>query len=137
MTDIQIEDDTKLISPVRSAVEKFFTALMWIIWGYLFLPMATLIVWFVIGRYMHRHLIESAGLSQLADMILRMGWLVLIIFIVLRGWGYYNYYVFGRKNRRKTVHKVTAGEIGDHFGLNEETVHNLQEQKEIYWPWNC
>ena len=65
----------------------------------------------------------------------KMGWIILIVFLVLRLWGYYNYVVFGKKNRRKRTSPVTVKQIAKHFRLSEDEINNLQNQKEIHWNY--
>jgi len=117
----------------RTTIEWIFTSLMWALWIYLFLPMATLILWSAGIHYIYHSVIEPAALMYLIAMLTRLGWAVVIIFVALRGWGYYNYYVFGRLDRRKSYPEPSTFELAEYFGLTEDRLLALQEEKEILW----
>lgn len=133
MAPIRIEDSSKHRGFFRTTLEWSFTSLMWALWGYLFLPLVSLILWIAGLGYIYGAVFEESALTRLLELVSRMGWAVLIIFIVLRGWGYYNYYVFGRKNRRKHRDPVNLEKLGSHFGLTEQDVVALQATKQVYW----
>jgi biofilm PGA synthesis protein PgaD len=133
MPEIIIEDKPELRGAARSTIEWVFTSLMWALWIYLFIPMITLVLWTAGVHYIYHSVIEPAALAYLADMLMRLGGAVVIIFIALRGWGYYNYYVFGRLNRRKECKHPCPLEIARHFGLSEQRLLALQNEKEIFW----
>jgi len=128
-----LEDNAKLRSTVRSATELSFTTLMWALWIYLFMPLISLVLWIVGLPYIYQKLFQEEVLHQLLDLLSRMGWVVLIAFLLLRGWGVYNYLIFGKHNRRKRSAVVTAEELGRHFNVTAEDVHILQQSKEIVW----
>ena len=133
MSVIEIEDNPRLRSAMRTTIEWSFTTLMWVLWIYLFLPLVSLVLWVVGLRYIYNSLFEQSALVHLMSLMSRMGWAVLIIFIVLRGWGYYNYYVFGRRNRRQHREPLDNSLLCRHFGLSESKIEDLQSQKEIEW----
>ena len=83
--------------------------------------------------HLYKTLFREEVIGELLAMLVKVGWLVLLVFIILRGWGIYNYYLFGRRNRRKNYPVTSASEIGRHFGLTEEEVRSLQQKKEIVW----
>jgi len=129
-----IEDRADLRSFLRNTTEWSFTVVMWALWIYLFLPLLSLILWVVGLPYIYQTVFTAEVINRLISLLVNMGWAMLAIFIVLRGWGYYNYYVFGRRNRRKQHPEVTLEQMGLHFGLNTEEVKALQQRKEITWP---
>ena len=133
MSKIRIENSPELRSFSRMAFEWGFTSFMWALWLYLFMPLVSVILWVVGIRYVYLAFFQSAAFQQLIDMMERMGWAVAVIFIVLRGWGYYNFYVFGRRNRRKMHTLPSNVELGQHVGLTAEEVWKLQQQTEIVW----
>ena len=128
-----LEDNASLRSFMRNATELSFTTLMWALWIYLFMPLLSLVLWVVGLPYIYKTLFSEEVLFQLVVLLERMAWVVLIIFLLLRGWGVYNYYVFGRRNRRRQSDEVTLAELGLHFGITAEDVRLLQHSKEIVW----
>ena len=133
MSKIRIEDNSQLRSLARRIVEWGFTTFMWALWLYLFLPLVTVVLWVAGAHYVYLAFFERSALDQLVEMITKIGWAVVVIFLVMRGWGYYNYYVFGRKNRRKMHNVAGTADLGKHIGLTGQEVWGLQNQKEIVW----
>ncbi len=128
-----LEDNASLRSIMRNATELSFTTLMWALWIYLFMPMLSLVLWGVGLPFIYKRLFTEEVLFQIVVLLKRMGWVVLIIFLLLRGWGLYNYYVFGKRNRRRKSDKVTLEELGLHFRITSDDVRLLQQSKEIVW----
>jgi biofilm PGA synthesis protein PgaD len=133
MLVIEIEEKKEFRSPLRNMVEWSFTTAMWALWIYLFLPLLTLILWWAGARYFYSSLFQQTGLEHLMHLGVRLGWFVVITVIVLRGWGLYNYYMYGRLARRRQPAPVSAAEMGAHFGLSDDEVIDLQSKKEIVW----
>jgi len=133
VSKIRIEDNSQLRSPARRIVEWGFTTFMWALWLYLFLPLVTVVLWVAGAQYVYLAFFERSALDHLVEMITNIGWAVVVIFLVMRGWGYYNYYVFGRKNRRKMHNLVGNADLGRHIGLTAQEVWGLQQEKEIVW----
>jgi biofilm PGA synthesis protein PgaD len=131
MPEIIIEDKPELRGAARTTVEWVFTTLMWALWLYLFLPMVTVVLWAAGLHYLYHTVIEPAVLTQVIEMSMRLVVFVLLVFIALRGWGYYNYYAFGRLNRRKQSAAITPADLARHFGLSEHRLRILQNEKEI------
>jgi poly-beta-1,6-N-acetyl-D-glucosamine biosynthesis protein PgaD len=128
-----LEDNASLRSTLRNITEVSFTSIMWAIWIHFFIPVISLVLWIVGIPYLYQTLFKEDVLHKLLNLLGWMGWFILITFILLRGWGYYNYYVFGRRNRRRQTAEVTAKELGDFFGIPLSDVRILQQQKEIVW----
>ena len=128
-----IEDRSDLRSFLRNTTEWSFTIVMWALWIYFFLPMLSLALWIVGIPYIFKTLFQEEVLTELISLLSRMGLVVVVIFVIIRGWGIYNYHVFGKRNRRKQHPQVTPEQIGRHFGLNPDQVLDLQQQREIIW----
>lgn len=128
-----LEDNASLRSFMRNAAELGFTTLMWALWIYLFMPLLSLVLWVVGLPYIYKTLFAEQVFLQLMVLLERMGCFVLMVFLLLRGWGLYNYYVFGKRNRRRRSEKVTPAELSLHFGITAEDVYLLQQSKEIVW----
>jgi biofilm PGA synthesis protein PgaD len=128
-----LEDNASLRTIVRSVTELSFTTLMWALWIYLFMPLLSLVLWLVGLPILYQTLFTEKVLYELLALLERMGWVVLIIFLLLRGWGLYNYHVFGKRNRRTQSAEVTLEELGLHFRITPDDVRILQQSKEISW----
>jgi biofilm PGA synthesis protein PgaD len=134
MPEIEIIDNTKLKSFLRNVSEWSFTTLVWALWLYLFLPLLNIILWLLGIHFFYVEVIEKAGYLQLLNLFTKMGWSILVVFIVLRFWGYYNYFRFGKKDRRKFVSSTTVEQLSGVFNLPPEKIIELQSKKEVTWP---
>ncbi|HET6515373.1 MAG TPA: PgaD family protein [Thermodesulfovibrionales bacterium] len=81
-------------------------------------------------------IIEQTGYLEFLALVRALGWYVLILFSILRLWGYYNYWKFGKRNRRKASMSDDAAtqELADYFQLQIPAVHELRGLKEVLWP---
>lgn len=134
MPEIEIINNPKLKSLLRNVSELSFTTLMWALWLYLFLPLLNVILWLLGIRFFYVEVFEKAGYMQLLNLLGNMGWSILVVFAVLRLWGYYNYLKFGKKDRRKFVSFTTAEQLSGFFNLPPEQIVELQSKKEVIWP---
>lgn len=131
--EIEIIDLPQLKGMLRNVGEWSFTTVMWILWAYLFLPLINLIMWAVGGRHLYVTIIEEAHYHDIIGMIQKTGWFVLAIFLIMRGWGYYNYHRFGKRERRRSVPPASTQAMAVFFNLPQAAVERLQGQKEVIW----
>jgi poly-beta-1,6-N-acetyl-D-glucosamine biosynthesis protein PgaD len=129
--EIKIVDRPKLKSFLRNTTEWSITILVWGFWLYLLLPILNSVLWVLGIRYFYVEMLEKAGYRQLLELFGKMGWTILIVFLVLRLWGYYNYVKFGKKDRRKSAPSTTAEQLSEFFHVPPEQIPELQSRKEI------
>lgn len=131
MPEIIIRDNPGLKSLPRKIVEMGFTGFVWALWVYLLLPFVNILIWVFGIKYFHFSVIEQVGYMELMDLFKKMGWIVLIIFLVMRLWGYYNYYRFGRRCRRESAKPASFDQLAAHFNIPSERIKTMQRQKEV------
>jgi poly-beta-1,6-N-acetyl-D-glucosamine biosynthesis protein PgaD len=133
MAEIEIRDNPKLRSFLRNITEAGFTGIMWGLWVYMILPVLNIVLWVFGVRYFHIAIIEKAGYKEVLNLVGKMGWAVLTVFLIMRLWGFYNYRKFGRNDRRKGKASSDARQIAEFHHMTVETVRDLQSKKEIVW----
>ena len=134
MPEIEVRDNPGLRSFLRNVTETTFTGFVWAIWIYLLLPVINITIWIFGFGFMNLSVIEQVSYEELLDLLIKMGWAVLIVFLVFHLWGYYNYIRFGKKSRRKSSATVTIEQLAAHYRIPADEIRKLQEQKEIVWP---
>jgi poly-beta-1,6-N-acetyl-D-glucosamine biosynthesis protein PgaD len=134
MSEIKIIDKPNLKSFTKNIGEWSFTTVMWGIYIYLVLPVLNVILWLLGIQIFFIEVIEKSVYLQLLNLLENLGWCILIVFGILRIWGYYNYIRFGQKNRRKEVSSVTVKQLAEFFELPAEQILDLQSKKEVFWP---
>jgi poly-beta-1,6-N-acetyl-D-glucosamine biosynthesis protein PgaD len=131
MPEIKIIDNPSLKGFFRNMGEWSFTVLMWGVWVYFFLPIINIILWLFGIRHFYIELVEKGGYYEFLNLIERIGWLILIVFAILRLWGWYNYKKFGQLNRRKFPLATTTEKLSEYFKIPIKTIQELQGQKEV------
>jgi biofilm PGA synthesis protein PgaD len=134
MPEIEIIDKPKLKSFLRKITEMSFTSLMWGFWLYLFLPLLNLVLWLMGIRYFYIEVIELTGYKGLINLLFKIGWVILSVFLILRLWGYYNYWRFGKRERRKSLPSGTFEKLAEYFQVPLEQIQDIQSRKEVVWP---
>lgn len=134
MAEIKIKDNPDLKGILRDLTEISFTAMMWAFYAYLLLPVLNIILWLVGIRYFYTEIIENVGYEELFSLLNKMGWTILVVFGIMRSWGYYNYRRFGKRNRRKAMPYNNIEQISRYFQIPKETILHLQSKKEVTWP---
>jgi poly-beta-1,6-N-acetyl-D-glucosamine biosynthesis protein PgaD len=130
---IAILDFPDLKGALRNMGEWSFTTFMWILWGYLFLPLLNILLWLIGVGHFYATIIVEAHYHDVMAMARQTGWLVIVVFLLLRGWGLYNYYRFGKSERRISVSPASTRQLAEFFGVAEDTVLQLRDQKEVIW----
>ncbi|MBW1732164.1 MAG: poly-beta-1,6-N-acetyl-D-glucosamine biosynthesis protein PgaD [Deltaproteobacteria bacterium] len=134
MPEVEIIDNPKLRSVFRDIGEWGFTTFMWALWVYLFLPVLNLILWLLGAHFFFVEIVKKGGFSEMVELVKRLGLAVVVVFVILRLWGYYNYVKFGKKDRRRSSQETHLEDLAQHFSLSAEEVQALQQKKEIFWP---
>jgi len=88
-------------SPLRKFVEDFITVVCWGLYLYLLLPLLTLVLWVFGVKTIYDQIIGAKGYEELVRLLQNGGITVLIIFLIVSGWTYYNYLWFLRRGERR------------------------------------
>lgn len=107
---------------------------MWFFWLYLLLPILTVILWIIGIRIFYIEVFRATVYKELINLWGKVGWSIIIIFFILRLWGFYNYWRFGRKERRKRFAPTAYHKLTEYFQVPIELLPTLQSNKEIVWP---
>ena len=94
------------------------TALLWIFWIYLWLPLFS--PWeqeLGISRFIDNHMFTRDEYRLLIDLFILCGFVSLIVAFLLAYWAYYNYIPL-EKNKRKMPSPITKVQIADHFNVD-------------------
>jgi poly-beta-1,6-N-acetyl-D-glucosamine biosynthesis protein PgaD len=134
MPEIEIKDIPGIKSFIRNITEFSFTSFVWVVWVYLFLPILNIILWLLGYSVFYFEIMEKVGYLELFALLEKMGWSIVIVFVVMRTWGYYNYWRFGRRSRRKAMPPATAEQFAEHFQISPEDVERIKGKKELIWP---
>lgn len=123
--NIELIDNPSLRTRLQTVTEWTFTSFFWILWIYLLLPLLNLCLWLFVGYTLYEKLIS--GYADFMLLLRNIGFIALAIFTGLRLWGYYNYRVFGRLNRRRHVPQADPNSMAEQFGITIDELQALQK----------
>ena len=127
MHEIKIIDNPDLKSFFRNMGEWSFTVIMWGLWVYLLLPLLNIIFWLLGVRHFYVEIIEKGGYLEFLNLVERMGWTILIVFVILRLWGFYNYKRFVGLNRRKFPLPTTIEQLSEYYKIPAEKIYEDED----------
>jgi len=120
----------------RRMIEAGITGLAWSIWFYLLMPVINILMWLLSGEIIFDRLFSEHGLEIFYNLVKQMGAIIICCFIIIQGWGYYNYIRFGKKNRRKGLQLGAEEErmLAEFHHMDQKLLHQLRGKKEVIWP---
>jgi len=91
----------RLLSKGQRTREVLITSLLWVVYGYLWLPLISLVAWYYGIDFAYESVQKAGGPEVLIVMLLWFSIAFLIILLVVVSWSGYQYSRFkGQKNRR-------------------------------------
>ncbi|RLL54073.1 poly-beta-1,6-N-acetyl-D-glucosamine biosynthesis protein PgaD [Mariprofundus sp. EBB-1] len=134
MAKIHIITKPELKSDTRSLTELGITGIVWGLWLYLFLPIANVLLWVVGISTFQQEFITEGGIFVFIELIQQMGWVILAAFIIMRLWGVYNYYHFGRHDKRTHEMPDSTEKLCHFYQLKPDELVAIENRKETIWP---
>ncbi len=114
--------------PGQRVAYRVVTAIAWVVWGYLWLPLITLLAWFFGVRRFVREIVVPEKSFFLAT-----GSVYIIVILTLAGtlvlWSRYNLARFGGRDRRRHPEPLTRDEIESHFNLPDTAIDVLRSHR--------
>ena len=122
---LYINEPELLTGPERTR-DTVFTAVMWGVYLYLWLPIVSLFAWLLGFEAAYEVLIRAGGLEEIADILLVYGIIVLVIFDAVTGWSLGNLWRYGKFTRRSSAKGVSIEETAAYFHVDSATVKELR-----------
>ena len=107
------------------------TFIFWMLYIYLWLPLITLVAWWLGAKFFDLHIIQLQGYTGLID---KLGLYAVIIFIIsalLIGWAKVEHLRFKDKPRRKGSAAITDREVAKRYNLQESQLTQLRLEKSV------
>lgn len=136
MTDEKKEDDLiisrpQAVSSMRKGTEMTATVVGWFIWAVLCRPLVLLILWVLGVEIFYEHMIRLKGIFSLADSVLLYYVVVVVFYLIIRGWSSYNLWKFRGKERRVRNPDVSSRDLEQFFKLPPQTVEKIQRWRDV------
>jgi len=119
------------VSSMRKGTEMTATVVGWFIWAVLCRPLVLLILWVLGVEIFYEHMIRLKGIFSLADSVLLYYVIVVVFYLIIRGWSSYNQWKFRGKDRRVRNPAVSSQDLEQFFKLPPKTVKKVQAWKDI------
>ena len=107
------------------------TLLFWALWLYLWLPLMSLLAWFLGINIFYTHMLELGGYAGFLELL---GWYaitVLLIGIIFGVWMMVNIFRFRGKEKRHPVADVEDYEVADYFGVDSEFLSDFADKRSL------
>jgi biofilm PGA synthesis protein PgaD len=115
--------------PRQRLVFGALTLAFWMLWVYLWLPVISLIAWYLGGSTVYREMVEQSGYEAVAELLAWYGAIVGALAGTLVLWALYNWTRFRSKERRRALPALTTQETAHHFGVSELKLAAWQQAK--------
>ncbi len=123
-----IIDRPELVSASRRTLYGFLTALVWAVWIYLWLPLVSLLAWFLGAQ---RFVDVVLPLQQREDLLTLQQYaaILLLTIVVTALWSLYNLRHFGHHDRRHAPSPIDDAEIAQDFHLRPQILADLRDSR--------
>ena len=122
-----IIDRPELQSGQQRAVYHVLTAMFWLLWVVLWLPLVTLLAWFFFGYQFHFHMIKLDGYVGFLDVLSIYGLVILGMSGSLMLWAKYNHLRFRGMDRRKSFNPPITAELALLHGQTTQDIEQWQD----------
>lgn len=106
------------------------TALAWLIWLYLFLPLVSVLAWWFGVDLFAQFILDPEDSAHLLTLLRYFG-VVIVAAVVIVAWSTYNLRRFGGLDRRKNIPPVSDAELCERFNTNQETLERLRTGRRL------
>lgn len=128
--DIHI-DAPHLVSPRRRITDAVATAVMWILYSYLWAPFISLVAWLLGFEFAYDVMVRSGGAKGLFNILTWYGVVLICIIIVVTGWSAINRYRFAEHDRRLSVTDTTDEEIVEFFAIEADSLPKMRDSRVV------
>ena len=116
---------------VRRRLEISITTIGWVIWIFICRPLFIVFLWMMGFRFFYEHMINLGGLIGLKEQWVGYALVILLVYILVRGWNVYNKVQYGKMNRRREFREIMPGELDKFFRFPEGSCRGFQETRNI------
>lgn len=119
----------ELLSARRRTRDTIFTAIMWAVYLYLWVPLASLFAWLLGVEFAYDVMIRAGGAQDLGAVLIVYAVIVAVILATVAIWSLGNRLRYGNLQRRHAHDAVTVKEMAAHFEIEPATVEQLRSMR--------
>ncbi len=124
----QIQAPELLSAPERRR-DTLVTALMWVVYLYLWVPLVSLFAWLLGFEFAYDVMIRSGGARGLDKVLITYGISITLILATVAVWSIGNRLRYGRLSRRRSASEVKLEPMAEYFGVDLATGARLRSLK--------
>lgn len=121
----------ELQSPLQRVTTRGITLVFWVIWIYLWLPLISLVAWWVGIQLFREHMLDNDGYQTLFSDMHQYALTIAFIAVVLIGWARYNLLRFRDKGNRKASKHVDPADQAQYFKIEAQQLCQWQTAKRL------
>jgi biofilm PGA synthesis protein PgaD len=121
----------ELQSPLQRVTTRGITLVFWVVWIYLWLPLISLVAWWVGIQLFREHMLDNNGYQALFSDMHQYALTIAFIAIVLIGWARYNLLRFRDKGNRKASKHVDLADQAQQFKIEPQHLRQWQIAKRL------
>ena len=125
---VHIDAPELMTAPERTR-DTLFTAIMWLVYLYLWVPLASLLAWLLGFEFAYDVMIRSGGARDLGAVLTVYGVIVVVIAATVAFWSLGNRFRYGNLKRRAAHSTVTTTELARYFDVDPAQVERLRAAK--------
>lgn len=122
-------DAPELLTARQRTRDTLFTALMWGVYLYLWVPLVSLFAWLLGFEFAYDVMVRSGGAGDLGDVIVFYAIVVVIIFLTVTAWSLGNRLRYGKLHRRHEHSPVALASMARYFELEDAAVEQLRQMR--------
>lgn len=121
----------ELQSPLQRVTTRGITLVFWVIWIYLWLPLISLVAWWVGIQLFREHMLDNDGYQALFNDMHQYALTIACIAVALIGWARYNLLRFRDKDNRKASKRVDPADQAQYFKIEAQQLCQWQTAKRL------
>lgn len=125
-----IFDSPELQARSHRVIYSVMTFVAWIVWAWLWLPLITLLGWYLgVRTFIREIVIPDSGAMWASGLVYLLVILVIGIFLIV--WSRYNVFRFGGEERRREAIPVTDSELRQTFELSPAALGRFRDEDSL------
>ena len=121
----------ELQSPLQRLTTRGITFVFWVLWIYLWLPLISLVAWWVGIQLFREHMLDNDGYKVLFNDMHQYAVVIAIIAVVLIGWARYNLVRFRDKGSRRSSMPVDLATQAQTFKVEPQQLGEWRRAKRL------
>jgi len=128
--NVQI-DSPELLTRQQRMRDNVFTAVMWAVYLYLWVPLVSLFAWLLGFEFAYDVMIRSGGAQDLGGILFVYGIIVLVIIAMVATWSLGNLLRYGKMRRRHAAAELSIAQMAEFFEVELAAVEQLRSTQSV------